>query len=63
MTQQNFRIDHIPAILWGEQTGKILITCSRKIVASEKTILANGGIFENEIEVDGDIIRRFWITL
>lgn len=42
---------------------KILITCSRSNIASEKTILANGGVFENEISVDGDIILRFWITL
>ena len=42
---------------------KVLITCSRHNIASEKTITANGGIFENEISVDGDTIRRFWITL
>ncbi len=42
---------------------KVLITCSRENTASEKTILANGGIFENEVFVDGDMIRRFWITL
>ena len=42
---------------------KLLITCDRKNAASEKTILANGGIFEREVEVDGDVIRRFWITL
>lgn len=42
---------------------KILITCSRNNSASEKTILANGGVFEKEVLVDGDPITRFWITL
>ena len=42
---------------------KVLITCSRDNIASEKTILANGGVFENEVNVDGEITRRYWITL
>ena len=36
--------------------------------ASRKTIIKNGGILENEIELDGEtgskeIIQRFWIKL
>lgn len=42
---------------------QVLITCSADNPASEKTILANGGIFEKEIDVDGDTVRRYWITL
>lgn len=42
---------------------KVLITCTPNNPASEKTILANGGIFEKEILIDGYPIRRFWITL
>ena len=42
---------------------KVLITCARGNTASEKTILANGGVFESEITVDNEVIRRFWITL
>lgn len=42
---------------------KVLITCSIDNPASERTILANGGVFEKEINVDGDIIKRYWITL
>lgn len=42
---------------------KVLITCDADNYASEKTILANGGIFEKEIEVDGEIMKRFWIIL
>ena len=42
---------------------KVLITCSRTNPASEKVILANGGVFEKEVCIDGDVIKRYWITL
>ena len=42
---------------------KVLITCSPDNPASEKTILANGGIFEKEILVDNEPVRRYWIEL
>ena len=41
----------------------ILITCKDGNIASEKTILANGGVFDKEICVDGSVIKRYWITL
>ena len=42
---------------------KLLITCNAKNIVSEKTILANGGVFENIIDVDGCTIKRYWISL
>lgn len=42
---------------------KILITCDWDKAASEKTILANGGVFEKEICVDGRTLKRYWIEL
>lgn len=42
---------------------RVMITCSRNNIASEKTIIANGGIFEKEVCIDGDYIKRYWITL
>lgn len=42
---------------------KVMITCSRENIASEKTIIANGGIFEKEVLVDGEYIKRYWITI
>lgn len=42
---------------------KILITCSPDNPASEKTIRKNGGVWEKDILVDGEAVRRFWITL
>ncbi len=41
----------------------ILITCNSNNYASQKTILANGGVFENEICVDGETVKRYWVTL
>ncbi len=42
---------------------KLLVTCDVRNEASEKTILANGGVFEKTIEVDGCEMKRYWITV
>ena len=42
---------------------KLLITCGIKNEASEKTILANGGVYEKTIDVDGLKMKRYWITV
>ena len=39
----------------------MLVTCDADNIASEKTILANGGVFEKTIEVDGTVMKRYWI--
>ncbi len=41
---------------------KMLVTCDSDNKASEKTIIANGGVFENIIVVDGTEMKRYWIT-
>lgn len=40
---------------------KLLVTCEETNTASEKTILANGGVFEKTVEADGSIMKRYWI--
>ena len=42
---------------------KVLITCHRGNTASEKTILANGGVFDGEVTVSDGIVRRYLISL
>ena len=42
---------------------KVLITCDWDNPASEKTILASGGVFEKDVYVDGNTMKRYWITL
>ncbi len=44
---------------------EILITCDKNNVASAKTIIANGGILENEIfdANDNTMTQRYWIKL
>ncbi|MBR4084981.1 MAG: GNAT family N-acetyltransferase [Lachnospiraceae bacterium] len=42
---------------------QFLATCNVDNIASEKTILANGGIFEKIIDVDGSQMKRYWIEI
>ena len=42
---------------------KLLVPCDEKNIASEKTILANGGVYENTIDVDGSKTKRYWIKV
>ncbi len=41
----------------------VLMVCDRENIASEKSIIKNGGVLENEIEVDGVTEQRYWIRL
>lgn len=40
---------------------KLLVVCNETNAASEKTVLAAGGIFEKNIEIDGCRMKRYWI--
>jgi predicted acetyltransferase len=43
---------------------KVLVVCDEGNVASEKTILNNGGIPDTSyVEEDGNIVKRFWIQI
>ncbi|OWT50714.1 GNAT family N-acetyltransferase [Bacillus sp. K2I17] len=43
---------------------KALVVCDEVNTASEKTILHNGGLRDDDfIEEDGNVVRRFWIEL
>ena len=42
---------------------RVLMVCDRDNIPSAKTILRNGGVLENEIEVDGIWEQRYWIDL
>ncbi|MGM9653059.1 MAG: GNAT family N-acetyltransferase [Eubacteriales bacterium] len=42
---------------------KLLITCDVNNNASERTILDNGGVYEETINVDGRKMKRYWITV
>ncbi len=41
---------------------RLLVTCSDKNTASEKTIIANGGVYENSILVGDCLMKRYWIN-
>ena len=42
---------------------RVLMVCDSDNVASAKTIIRNGGVMENEVEVDGIVEQRYWIDL
>ena len=42
---------------------RLLVTCDVTNPASEKTILACGGVFERTVDVDGCTKKRYWITV
>jgi len=39
----------------------VLVTCDRDNIASARTIIANGGVLENEVVNEGRIMQRYWI--
>ena len=42
---------------------RVMVTCDADNIASKKTILVNGGVFDKDVQVDGEIIKRYWIEL
>ena len=40
---------------------RVLMTCDKDNIASARTIQKNGGMLENEVEHDGEIVQRYWI--
>lgn len=51
------------ALLEAKKLGinKVLMCCDKRNIASAKTIMNNGGVLENEVEVNGIIKQRYWI--
>ncbi|MBE6901565.1 MAG: GNAT family N-acetyltransferase, partial [Ruminococcaceae bacterium] len=42
---------------------RVLVCCDEDNLPSERTILANGGVFERTTFANGKVIKRFWIEL
>jgi len=43
---------------------KVLVTCNASNIASERTIIRNEGIADNDfIEENGNVVKRYWINL
>ncbi|KOA18844.1 acetyltransferase (GNAT) family protein [Clostridium homopropionicum DSM 5847] len=40
---------------------KVLITCNKSNIGSARTIIKNGGILENEIMENDELVQRYWI--
>ena len=37
------------------------MVCDKDNIGSAKSIINNGGVLENEVEVDGVVEQRYWI--
>lgn len=42
---------------------RVLVTCDRDNIGSAKIIQKNGGILENEVDIQGILQQRYWIDL
>ena len=42
---------------------RVLMTCDKDNIGSRKSIMNNGGVLENEIEYEGELLQRYWIDL
>ena len=42
---------------------RVMVTCDDGNIASERTIVNNGGVYDNSVPVDGRMVKRFWIEL
>ena len=42
---------------------RVLMVCDKDNIGSAKSIIKNGGVLENEIEVNGVTEQRYWIDL
>ena len=42
---------------------RVLLCCDHDNIASERTILANGGVFERTTEANGKTVKRYWIDI
>lgn len=42
---------------------RVLMVCDKENTGSAKSIQNNGGILENEINIEGEVIQRYWIDL
>ncbi len=43
---------------------RVLMSCDKTNIGSKKSIINNGGIFENEyVDADGNLEERYWISL
>ena len=40
---------------------EVLMVCDKDNIGSAKSIINNGGVLENEVEVDGTVEQRYWI--
>lgn len=43
--------------------GNVLMDCDKSNVGSAKSIINNGGVLENEVIINNELVQRYWISL
>lgn len=47
----------------GLRLERVLVTCNSSNTPSARIIESNGGVMENQVLVDGELVSRYWIDL
>lgn len=42
---------------------RVLMVCNKENIGSAKSIINNGGVLENEVKANDEIIQRYWIEI
>ncbi len=42
---------------------KVLMCCDKSTIGSAQSIINNGGILDNEVDEDGELVQSYWISL
>jgi predicted acetyltransferase len=60
-------LDCLRSPVWQHSHGlnlrRVLVTCNTENTASARIIEANGGVLENQVWSEGELVSRYWIDL
>ena len=42
---------------------KVMLSCNKSNPASARVMIKNGGVLENEVELEGRVLQRYWIKI
>jgi len=42
---------------------KVMMSCAKDNIGSRKSVIKNGGVYEGDVNDDGEILEKYWINL
>ena len=42
---------------------KVMMSCRKDNIGSKKSIINNGGVYDQDINDEGEILERYWIII